>query len=802
MESFFASLKKKYYYMKEYVSIDETENDLFCPYQKGGIFLRPIESSKGSRRGNIGILLIILCAILVYGFLSVRADAATNADAAEKYVTAGTTVSISLKKTEVGAAYRWQYRTGTSASWKNCSSKTNGYDQRTLKVLGESSKDGYQYRCCIKDKAGKSTFSAVTTLRIFGIKTQPVSRYVKMDAMVSFSVKAAGKNLAWQWQYKKPGGSWTNCSSKMTGYRSGTLQVEATAARNGCQYRCRVKDNSGHSVYSTAATLEVFGISGQPESKYVTAGKTATFQTTAVGKGLTWQWQSRKPGGSWTNCTSKTAGYRSPALKVAADFSRDGYQYRCKVKDNTGKIVTSKAVKLEVFGIKTQPATVYVSLGESANFKIKAYGKSLNYKWQYRLSTSGKWKNVTSAETGTEPSSLSVTAMTGYDGRQYRCVITDANGNTQTSDPATMLVLSADSRLRPCRYGNLYRAEDVFRYWDSLCGRFITKRVLGTVSGYEFPVYTIDCAPGHLNPAYKMDDSWLYQRPRVLIVACIHGDERDPAAGLLSSVWEILNDPGLAEAATNVVWDVIPVANPWGFSHSLVNASGTTVGSLRYYGGTLPEGWTIAENTASSGRGIRYNEAGYDINRDFSDELYDLLLNDVTMPYGFQTQESQMIRDLMQENHYQAVLDIHQAGTQEASATGSVCGFISINNQPGSMTADEYEAVKTAVFSRISRVNHKMDLLCAHTYLDETDLAADHFQIWDGKTSMTLRNYAGGAGGNTSNQAHAAQISACMETSMYCAPFVEKPSLCTRTTRDITTNYILLFLEELADLVQ
>ena len=67
---------------------------------------------------------------------------------------------------------------------------------------------------------------------------------------------------------------------------------------------------------------------------------------------------------------------------------------------------------------------------------------------------------------------------------------------------------------------------------------------------------------------------------------------------------------------------------------------------------------------------------------------------------------------------------------------------------------------------------------------------------------MTLRNYAGGAGGNTNNQAHAAQISACMETSMYCAPFVEKPSLCTRTTRDITTNYILLFLEELADLVQ
>ncbi len=70
-------------------------------------------------------------------------------------------------------------------------------------------------------------------------------------------VAAAGSNLTYQWQYKTPSGAWKNCSSKTTGYNTATLNVVATAYRNGYQYRCIVTDALGNHVTSQAALLTV-----------------------------------------------------------------------------------------------------------------------------------------------------------------------------------------------------------------------------------------------------------------------------------------------------------------------------------------------------------------------------------------------------------------------------------------------------------------------------------------------------------------------------------------------------------------
>lgn len=90
------------------------------------------------------------------------------------------------------------------------------------------------------------------------ILEQPEDNSGAVDDTVPFSVLAIGTGLTYQWQYCTAGSTtWRNSSSATVGYNTDTLQVVATAARNGYQYRCKVTDGNGNSVTSSAATLTV-----------------------------------------------------------------------------------------------------------------------------------------------------------------------------------------------------------------------------------------------------------------------------------------------------------------------------------------------------------------------------------------------------------------------------------------------------------------------------------------------------------------------------------------------------------------
>ncbi len=87
------------------------------------------------------------------------------------------------------------------------------------------------------------------------ITKQPTSVTATLGTTAKFTVKATGGDLSYQWQYKKAGSStWYNSTS--TGNKTATLTVEATAARNGMQFRCIVKNSLGTAT-SNAAKLTV-----------------------------------------------------------------------------------------------------------------------------------------------------------------------------------------------------------------------------------------------------------------------------------------------------------------------------------------------------------------------------------------------------------------------------------------------------------------------------------------------------------------------------------------------------------------
>jgi hypothetical protein len=130
----------------------------------------------------------------------------------------------------------------------------------------------------------------------------------------------------------------------MTGAKTATLTVSATAARDGQQYRCVVK-NAGGSVTSNAAKLTVISkptIQTQPKAVAAAAGSTVKFTVKATGGDLSYQSYYRtSPTGAWTKCTA--AGAATATLSVEAKSYRSGYQYRCRVSNAAGYKYSSAA---------------------------------------------------------------------------------------------------------------------------------------------------------------------------------------------------------------------------------------------------------------------------------------------------------------------------------------------------------------------------------------------------------------------------------------------------------------------------
>ena len=153
-------------------------------------------------------------------------------------------------------SYQWQYRTGSSGTWKD--SPAAGNQTAKLSVPATTGRNGYQYRCRVTNSAGTTTSSTatltVTSASKPSITTQPKSVTASAGATVTFKVVATGAE-SYQWQYRtSSSGTWKD--SPATGNQTAKLTVPATAGRNGYQYRCKVTNSAG-TVTSSTATLTV-----------------------------------------------------------------------------------------------------------------------------------------------------------------------------------------------------------------------------------------------------------------------------------------------------------------------------------------------------------------------------------------------------------------------------------------------------------------------------------------------------------------------------------------------------------------
>ncbi|MBQ7064657.1 MAG: peptidoglycan-binding protein [Firmicutes bacterium] len=207
--------------------------------------------------------------------------------------------------------------------------------------------------------SGSDSGSSETTADPIKITSQPSNLTAPIGATGSFSVKATGTGLKYQWQYSdNNGSSWTNLSVSK-GYNTDTVQFTVSNLFNGRLYRCMIKDSNGNTVYSSAARMTVGSsssttpttgprITTQPKSLTAAVGTTGSFSVKATGTGLKYQWQySTDNGGSWTNLSAST-GYNTEKVSFKVTWLYHGRMYRCRVTDANGNTVYSNAVKMTV----------------------------------------------------------------------------------------------------------------------------------------------------------------------------------------------------------------------------------------------------------------------------------------------------------------------------------------------------------------------------------------------------------------------------------------------------------------------
>ena len=367
-------------------------------------------------------------------------------------VKAGTTANFNIKAQGEGLKYQWQVSSSNGERWGNTS--LAGNKTTTLTLTAAANYDGRLYRCIVTDKYGKTVTSNAAKLSIeksqatLKITGQPQDVKADVGSTTSVSVKAEGEGLKYQWQVSSSNGKrWGNTS--LAGNKTTTLTFTVLSNYEGRLFRCIVTDKNGNTVTSNAAKVSLgslqteLKIVKQPEDVKAQAGNTVTFKVKAQGTGLTYQWQtSSSNGAKWGN--TSLAGNKTATLSFTAPANYDGRLYRCIITDANGNTVTSDAAKLS-FGsitgtvkITSQPTDVKASVGKIVSFKVVAEGVGLKYQWQTSSSNGAKWGNTSLS--GNNTALLSFSAPATYDGRLYRCVITDAEGNTVVSEAAKLSI--------------------------------------------------------------------------------------------------------------------------------------------------------------------------------------------------------------------------------------------------------------------------------------------------------------------------------------------------------------------------
>ena len=223
-----------------------------------------------------------------------------------------------------------------------------------MKVDGD--KCARQYRCVVTGDEGTATSEAAglkekTSIRIV---SQPQNQEGKMGDAVSFTVKAEGTNLKYQWQYKYANSGWKN--TQMSGYNTDTLTMKVDGDKCARQYRCVVTGDEGTAT-SEAASLGIRqeeiiptvsisyegSVSDQNEYYVVDGGSFTLHSVKENAKDFKWQKSSDGVNFEDDGCPGDSMTFTNDFASLEGSYTQ---YWRMIVTSETGNQAISNVIKV------------------------------------------------------------------------------------------------------------------------------------------------------------------------------------------------------------------------------------------------------------------------------------------------------------------------------------------------------------------------------------------------------------------------------------------------------------------------
>ncbi|MBM2816537.1 MAG: Choice-of-anchor protein [Ignavibacteria bacterium] len=233
----------------------------------------------------------------------------------------GETITLSVTAVGTELTYKWQ-KNGTDIP---------GAASSSLILNNFSSDNVGSYTSIVSGKCNPSRTSQAAVLTLatqFLITEQPAPVSVCEGSKATFSVKANGSNLLYQW--RKDG-------SNITGANSSTFAINNSTPADQGQYDVIISGKCISETPTSTAMLTVLpkpSITQQPANQTVTAGTDVEFKITSLGTGLTYQWRKNN-----TNIT----GANTSSLKIISVKIVDAGNYDCVITNNCGNVNSSVA---------------------------------------------------------------------------------------------------------------------------------------------------------------------------------------------------------------------------------------------------------------------------------------------------------------------------------------------------------------------------------------------------------------------------------------------------------------------------
>ncbi|NEU70268.1 hypothetical protein GK091_25550 [Spirosoma agri] len=370
----------------------------------------------------------------------------------------GLTYSVLADGDDLG--YDWEFKDPGMIQWESFSNFVDTYPDYTTATLTANGVEtpGRQYRVKIINDCGtvyseSATFTLTTTPP--AITQQPISHTVCSgnEDGLTYSVKAAGDDLTYEWEFKDPATmDWASLGGQYAplypGYDTPTLTTNGTEA-NGRQYRVKIMNSCGSTVYSEAATLTITPaptITQQPQSRTACSGSTTGLTYTVVVEStgpVTYEWEFKDPATTdWASLGGQYAplypGYDTPTLTTNGTEA-NGRQYRVKI--NNGCAYSNPAILIlaPTPTITQQPQSRIACSGKGLTYSVQADGQNLTYEWEFNDTGSRDWASLGGQYAPLYPGYDTPTLTTNgteANGRQYRVKVM-AGTCTVYSQPAT-----------------------------------------------------------------------------------------------------------------------------------------------------------------------------------------------------------------------------------------------------------------------------------------------------------------------------------------------------------------------------